>query len=499
VVRISREIIQYVIIAAAKNEKLLLELKSRINDKCFTIAEILEEYIWKALVDYYETTDSLPDALTLKTNTIRLLLKDEINYDENNLKEFLEYFENDEVSEKFARELALEWLVHRKVVEPLPQKLSEDVNKVVPALDKALEEINSLRFVEDSTESIFKSYEERHESIENIVTLGIPFLDDKFNGGLLPNEVTLLLGPSGVGKTTLSVQIACSCAKYAYANNLEGKVVYVTYEDDKSKIAERVIANLARIPRSRLLKITNPEEQLDRVNPAPGYEHLINRDYAPEYERYHSIKWIDKYLTVLDFSGRSGQPSLGCGGFDEILAVLKTMKQDKIRLILIDWLGVMANRYLYSTNVRNSKDEYIRILKDAPDTAYRKLCKNFDAPVILVHQLAGAVNKLSPNKQVHHSDAEGCKSIAVSAMHCITLGTLDKDSRCRMDITKTRRNKKPDGSVLQLNGNFNEFIDLSNDVIIDSATGYFVSREDFLAEREEEARDKYDDIRKKYF
>lgn len=485
--KISKELIQYVIIAALNDEQFFLSIKNKVNSDCFALNENLEETAWKTLIELYEKLLKLPDKYLYKTKLIDNLEKTHSGYNVNELNLFLNYVENETTDTHVAKEFAFDWFVVRRVLENLINKLNNlEPVQANAAFDKAIEEINSLRFLDNPVSSIFQSYNSRFETFENIVPLGVPFLDSKLGGGLLPHEVLVLLGPTNVGKTALSVQIACSAAKEIHSNGRKGKVVYVTYEDEEAKITERIIAFMASIPRSRLMKLKDLTE-LDRKHPSPGYEHLINSDYPPEYERFNSIRWIEDHLTILDFSGRSDKPTVGCGGFDEIVATLKA-RNEEYKLIIVDWLGVMLNRYLSFTGARNLHEEKIRHLQSASDVAYRKLCKNFDAPVILVHQISGAACKSSPTKQLSFSDAEGCTTIAVSAMHCITLGTPNERGWCRMDLVKSRRNKKSEASILQLIGNFNKFVDITDDVVIDNRTRTIISKEAFNDEREARRR-----------
>lgn len=78
---------------------------------------------------------------------------------------------------------------------------------------------------------------ERQEDNPDLLPLNIPFLDDLFGGGLLPNELIIIAGRPGTGKTALALQIALECRR---------KVVFFSLEMSKKQVAARLLSAVAK-------------------------------------------------------------------------------------------------------------------------------------------------------------------------------------------------------------------------------------------------------------
>ena len=101
---------------------------------------------------------------------------------------------------------------------------------------------------------------------------GLTFLDMLFGGGTLDTECYGILGPSGGGKTVMSIQLACSLA--ARGQHVE----YFTYEQPADEMQPRILSCAAKVRSDRLIgkeldDITR-QQLLEAQNTHRRYFHL---------------------------------------------------------------------------------------------------------------------------------------------------------------------------------------------------------------------------------
>lgn len=496
-----RIVIQYVLIGAIQNHGFFLKLREKVNDECFEDNELLEFLVWRTISTLYEKHDNILDVELVRVDVLRTAQSNGYQLDETELDNFLKKVKTVQVNMTYAKEAARQWLIERIVVNKLIRELNRPETNVESVIEKATKNLQKTSFTETLLDGIIKSYKKDNIEKDALIPTGVPFIDSRIGGGFLPGEVGLLLGPTGAGKTTLCVQIACAAAQYNKIKGKRQRIVLVTYEDSGVRIKERIIAYLAKINRQRFMEI----QSIDDLSDVPGsqiYEQKLIMEQCTtlksEKDRIHDAAWIDDYLVVLDFSGKSGRPEEGCGGVNEIASALQVINQDKrgFSFVIIDWAGIMVERYLDYQNVRDPRSEYTRQLKILPDQLFRKIASGFSTAVLLSHQLAGATNKFSPTADFSHGDAEGCKSIAVSMWHVMTLGIQDSNTKIsKFAVKKTRRQELTEPALVKLNGEFSEFIDVSKQYIIDNRTKQILHAKDVLeTNKRKTSRDELTDI-----
>lgn len=471
---ISTETIKYVIAHAFKDLQFLIALKDRVDHYCFyPSTDLLYSYVWDVLVTYYETYNELLDAESGRVLTHQLVFQDNVAISSNDIDALFDYISKVETDAKIAKELANKWLLSRVVADNVSAELqsSEDV---VGVLDTGVTKARKLVINDVKVRKILDN-SNLVNKVQNLIPTGVYFFDSKINGGLAPKEVAILLGPTKAGKTTLAVQLACSSAALARETNDKRKVAFVLYEDSFDVAVVRIISHLARIPRDRLTQVSLDGLSTEALSQM--YENdLIQNDFRTlksEVERVKDIEWIDEHLVVIDHSGRSGDYEAGCRGVDELVEALKAHdpEQNGYRLVIIDWLGLLLNRYLEFKGVRDITKELSFRLRSLPDELFRKIADPFDVPVLGVHQLSGAANKKGPVDKVDHTDAEWCKSIGVMAWHVFVLQQPDKQNQVSVfNTTISRRCPPTEPTLIKLDGRFGTFYDVTNDYVIDSAT-----------------------------
>jgi RecA/RadA recombinase len=312
---------------------------------------------------------------------------------------------------------------------------------------------------------------------------GVKIIDDRMDGGSENGDVNLLFGPTGVGKTLLGVQMLTSCAKVqrnSVAEGGEGRTcVYISYEAPMHEVQVRMLAYGARVDKGRLERIKNYNELSTTGNLQEYETRLFARENGEEQlgeqERIALCRpWMNQHIKIFDFSGArvDGQPPHGHGGMAEIRQVLTATQAQcgPLALVVIDWIGMMVRRYINATS-KDMAAVYHHMLNEWCDVAHTELAVPFNCPVWGLHQMSGQANKRSPTAELHHSDAEGCASMAVNSWFAFCLGNKDSASNtCLLAATKTRRGEGKETEICYINGAFGEMRSAAHEYTRDPVT-----------------------------
>lgn len=236
---------------------------------------------------------------------------------------------------------------------------------------KKLAFINDLNlFTKEEEEDISKQYLEkverkyRGEKNENIIPTGFDKVDYLIDEGFEKSELIFLAGSSGMGKTTLALNIAYNMAKE------KKSVLFFSLEMKKIEIHERLVKRIADISSYR--KMT--QEQ---------FEKLIKISKAIE-ERL-MLKVVDKNISLEQ--------------------MYSMMKQEKPDVVFIDHLNILTSSEKFKTELERL--EYMtRRLKE--------IAKELNIPLICLCQL----NRSNSEREVKFptlSDLRGSGSIEQDA------------------------------------------------------------------------------------
>lgn len=136
--------------------------------------------------------------------------------------------------------------------------------------------------------------EEHHRDYEEVeVMSGVPELDKLMGGGLTYGTSTMLLGPAGVGKSTLALQYAMSLVRSGE------KVAYFTFDESEMTLRSRMISHMAESegtqePRGFLINRINPS----RISPG-AFIWRVRRHVEDHGVRLVIIDSINSYLDVI--------------------------------------------------------------------------------------------------------------------------------------------------------------------------------------------------------
>ncbi|MFN3982424.1 MAG: hypothetical protein ACK4SA_18765 [Caldilinea sp.] len=326
--------------------------------------------------------------------------------------------------------------------------------------------------------------------------IGLPFFDTLTRGGSGPGRTNVLLGPTGVGKTLVLVQLGVYYARRQATLEQEGQTgklaVIISYEANLEDLRARSIACGATINIERLRTMRGYHELSTASNPQP-YERAIvlpggeNQFVMGERERLEQFRtWVNRFFIPIDFS--SGEFSRGgTGGIQEVRQTLESIQQTyqrPIGFVALDWAGMAVRRQLRVRN--NNRDDIVRMLSEYVQDVIDSVSGPLNCQVWCAHQLTAKANKRPPTVFPHHSEADWCGSFAQNAWLALTLGTKDiRHSACLFGATKTREGETQEAIVCRIRGEFNRLEPADTLLRADYATGRFVPRGEAARIRDE--------------
>lgn len=221
-------------------------------------------------------------------------------------------------TEEFCKERAL----HLALLESI--KIKEDTSGKTSASDipRILTEALSVSFDSSIGYDYFDRAEERWETyhkLEKKVPFDIELLNKIAEGGMAEKTLTLLMAPTGVGKSLVMCHVAAAALSMGY------NVLYITLEMSEVKISKRIDANLYNTDIRELSKI--PKE-----------------DFLKKVDKFKN-KTQGK-LVVQEYPNNSAHS----GHFRFLINELRSKKNFKPDLLIVDYIGICASsRYKAGT------------------------------------------------------------------------------------------------------------------------------------------------------
>ena len=236
---------------------------------------------------------------------------------------------------------------------------------------------------------------------------GVDWVDMVTNGGAQKGETTLLLAPSGGGKTLTNIQLATTSA-------LQGEeAVIVTYEQGLLGIVNRIYAFAMGIP-------------LNAFNGLNQTEFSGNKTMKAKYDEVRSR--LEGKIKIIDQVDAS-QASIGggCGGAAEVAQLIKQIQDDggRPRYVGIDWLGPLVNNYMAARNL--SSGDMTKIMGEVADEL-RKVGTNYGVNIWIYHQLGTQAAQAGASRKPEWTDAYMCRTLAHWMDTVICIGNRDKES-----------------------------------------------------------------------
>lgn len=186
------------------------------------------------------------------------------------------------------------------------QKLIEGENASVVAqnIEETIREIgrkNTDDITDDIQDVAFDFFEKLNEEDKKGLEFGFKILDEN-TGGLYPHEFTIIGAKSGVGKTTLALNIA----KNVLVQKEDAKVLIITREMPRTQIFMRFITSHTGIPASKIKNKNLTEQEYKKIMEAmevmTGYKNLMINDKVRTIEEIKDL--ARKYkpdLMIVDY------------------------------------------------------------------------------------------------------------------------------------------------------------------------------------------------------
>lgn len=251
---------------------------------------------------------------------------------------------------------------------------------------------------------------------------GVDWVDVITSGGALPGETTLLLAPSGGGKTLTNIQMATTVA-------LQGdEALIITYEQGYMGIANRIYAFAMGLP-------------LNTFNGLSEISFNGNKVLQARYEEVRR-KLAGKIKIVDQLDAAQNSVGGGCGGAEEIEHIIKNIQDQggRPRYVGLDWLGPMVNNYMSTHNLR---DNDITKVMNAMADSLRKVGAKVNVNMWVYHQLGTEAAKSGPRKKPDSTDAYMCKTLHHYMDTVIAIGNRDKESNIAWASAPKVRNGQP--------------------------------------------------------
>lgn len=288
---------------------------------------------------------------------------------------------------------------------------------------------------------------------------GVDFIDRCLGPDRSRGQLYGLLGPIGVGKSTLGAMIAVEGAKMAYTRQMAGQSpaqwVYINIDGKASDMQERLISHGAKISRNELgrdwfLKDrsvigTYRAYETERRAELPHRENVL----LGETERLIDFRSriYGRHLRLMDLDSvewGQTQPS------QSIAEGLEFMALDvQIAGVVIDYVGRAVKDFVDFDFLRIPA-ETIHFIHECRE----HIADRWNCPVWLIHQLNGEANLRKPGSVQHHRDAADCKSFGDELDACFVLGQRDHTSGAFLLQCTKSSIQPPEPAILRFDPHF---------------------------------------------
>jgi len=462
--------------------KLFAEAKRQLKVEHFYADERHYALLWKTLLELSDVSGGQLVTKGLKRRLIAAINTKLENYPDcitaeqrNDLidgpSNFIEWaFNQTELYEQDGRVLLCALLRERTVIDPLKQYFLNSGDQNPTDLKQVLNEAakQETKIVSVAANPIIQACPDGWKPKKYELTpTNISFLDKYLGGGTAPGDAVGILGPTGVGKSTLAVMIAVEAAFYQQMltdteDKELGHVYLFSYEAPiDPEVQLRTLSYAAQIHRDTLFT----DAEFSTKGNLKQYEKKLwadnlkaGMDVPGEKERIDAVSSkLRRNLWLCEFSGAlANSPYIGSGGPQEIVDYL-SMERDagkKICCVIIDYVGLAARRQMANDGV--SVNEIRHFIGGYADVARRLIAENFGACVWLIHQLTGAANNSAPTVKQTHASAAEAKNWAENLHFNFSLGTKYKANGvdlCLFNCSKARRTSGgDDATILVIDG-----------------------------------------------
>ena len=277
---------------------------------------------------------------------------------------------------------------------------------------------------------------------------GVDFIDRITQGGSIPGETTLVLAPSGGGKTLLNIQVATSAA-------LNGEdAIVLSYEQNVfPAIYNRIYAFATGLPISTFMG-----KNLNELD-----ENTVTKYKQARQKLQGKLHVVD----MLEYAEQQG----GVGGPADISSIVEDIRHEgkNPRYIGVDWFGPMVNNYMAASGGRdNNKAQVMIQLSDE----LRKVGGELGVNIWLYHQLGTQAVTTRSLKVPEPTDAFECRSLHHYMDTVITISNREREHNVAICGVPKLRNGDPTGKhLIKMEGSKSRFVMADGFVLTHDCSG----------------------------
>jgi replicative DNA helicase len=242
-------------------------------------------------------------------------------------------------------------------------------------------------------------------------------LNKRLGPGFLPGTLSLILAPSGVGKSLMMTDLISGMIK-------NGKnILLVSLEMADKEIMKRVHANAMDLPINSLLDLSKTDGELSRLDrPTVSKEQIISA--------YNKMKTEGKCgkLFVKDYPSGSFSPLM----LEQLVESYKIERNIKFDIVFVDYIGIMKSDLLSPAAGLYS---YVKSIAEE----IRASAKKIGVPVVSASQLnRSATNETTDVNNSNVSDSMGSVMTADFMLFLLQNEEMKERNEIVCKITKNR-------------------------------------------------------------
>ena len=374
-------------------------------------------FLWKCSRDYFEKTGvPIPQHFLIAEITDKIMQDGDMHPDALDvLGKFIDFVYkvadtgfNYEIALKYAQRL----LENVRVNAPI-QEMFQDGADVGSIFDKFQTGLSAASISSARPINPMANWENMLGTVKPEPMGGpeVEYFNTLVNGGLVPGEIVVLMGPMGGFKTTIAIDLVCSIAEVERKH-----CMFMSYEQSYQggDLPIRFMSRMSGIGRTLLMNNSIHDmlpDQIKAMNAAKEYS-----SYVKMYDRsQHGDKVSDIAALVRDLIADGQKP----------------------RVVVIDQLMTWMQQWPEAANAQDDwfRKESTKVIK----TLKSQVCEKYGVCVLVLHQITAGKISGKKGKSFSHTDSAENKSIGFWADFVITIGTKDEDIIFPMEGGKTRR------------------------------------------------------------
>lgn len=311
------------------------------------------------------------------------------------------------------------FIVERKI-RPIAEKISRSTD-VIDGVEQLNKEIAKASISGVQSQDPFEG-DTPLLSGEARIPWGVDFVDVVTSGGALPGETTLLLAPSGGGKTLTNIQLATQAS-------LAGEdTIIISYEQAVFPgLTNRIYSYAMGVPLSTFNGMSTTSFQGNRA--------LMTKFQDVKQKLRGKMHLFDMLEAARSHKGGSGGPS-------EVGTMIKQVldKGANVRYVGIDWLGPMVNNYMAMKNI--SQSEVTKVMNTFADEL-RIIGRHYNVNIFIYHQLGTQASQAGARRKPEATDAFQCRTLHHYMDTVICIGNRDHESNVAWVTAPKVRNGEP--------------------------------------------------------